>query len=128
MTDAQRPNLLSIFYRGDELPQPVKVLSQPNVPTLAARLAGLGDEKLHFGYGDIIGMLQSMSDSGKVAAPFVLQDQPGLDDVLAQTPDTTSIGRAVGEPAPGQAPATNPPPTVGVNAPGASVTPSVRPN
>ena len=130
MTDAQRPNLLSIFYRGDELPQPVKVLSQPNVPTLAARLAGLGDEKLHFGYGDIIGMLQSMSDSGKVAASFVLQDQPGLEDVLAQTPDTTSIGRAVGEPGSSgqQTPGNNPPPAVGVNAPAPSITPSVRPN
>jgi len=99
-TDAEKPNQLSVFYRGSELQQPVKTASRPNVAELAARLGGLGDQKLHFGYGDIVGILQSMADHGKVSATFVLQDQPGRDDLLNDIPDTTGNGngRAVGEP------------------------------
>jgi len=97
-TDAERPNQLSVFYRGDDVQEPVKVASRPNVAELAARLGGAGDEKLHFGYGDIVGILQSLADRGKVSATFVLQDQPGVDDVLAEAPDTTGGGRPVGEP------------------------------
>ena len=97
-TDAERPNQLSVFYRGDDVQEPVKVASRPNVAELAARLGGAGDQKLHFGYGDVIGILQSLADRGKVSATFVLQDQPGVDDVLAEGPDTTGGGRAVGEP------------------------------
>jgi hypothetical protein len=125
--DVQRPNLLSVFYRGDQTQQPVKTLSRPYVAELAARLGGAGDEKLHFGYGDVIGILQSLSDRGKVAAAFMLQDQPGVDEALADTHDATgggfgeNVGRPVGEPAPApQAPPLTPSapaPTVGVNAP-----------
>ncbi|MDB5324119.1 MAG: flgI [Phycisphaerales bacterium] len=118
-TDAEKPSQLSVFYRGSELSQPVKTASRPNVAELAARLGGLGDEKLHFGYGDIVGILQSMADRGKVSATFVLQDQPGVDDVLVDTPDTTGGGRAVGDPGIPQTPATGAPragtPTAGVN-------------
>ena len=124
-TSAQRPNLLSIFYRGDELPEPVNTLSRPNVAELAARLGGSGDEKLRFSYGDIVGMLQSMSDSGKVSSPFVLQDVPLVDESLLDTPDGTGGGgggRPVGEPTvpvpPARAAAgtVDVPPAVGVNA------------
>ncbi len=119
-TDAERPSLLSVFYRGDDVQEPVKTASRPNVAELAARLGGAGDQKLHFGYGDIIGILQSMVDRGKVAATFVLQDQPGVGDMLAGTPDLSGGGRAVGEPATDgprtAAPGVGAPPTVGVNA------------
>jgi hypothetical protein len=114
-TDAERPTQLSVFYRGDDVVEPVKVASRPNVAELAARLGGAGDEKLHFGYGDIIGILQSMADRGKVSATFVLQDQPGIEDVLAQGPDTSSGGRAVGEPS-----VATPAPGPEVRAPGAT--------
>jgi hypothetical protein len=103
-TDARRPELLSIYYRGDDVPQPIQTLSQPNVPVLVGRLGGLGDEKLRFGYGDIVGMLQSMADDRKISAAFVLQDVPVVDDTLIDTPDATGGGgRPVGE-------ATAPPP------------------
>lgn len=101
MTDAEKPNQLSVFYRGSDLQEPVKTASRPNVAELVARLGGLGDEKLHFGYADIVGILQSMADHGKVSATFVLQDQPGREDLLVDVPDNagnTGNGRAVGEP------------------------------
>jgi len=105
-TSPENPSLLSIFYRGDELPAPVSTRSRPNVAELAARLGGAADEKLRFGYGDIVGILQSMADSGKVASAFVLQDQPAVEEALLSVPDVTGsggnvggAGRPVGEPA-----------------------------
>jgi hypothetical protein len=101
-TDSANPSLLSIFYRGDELPAPVSTRSHANVAELVARLGGAADERLRFGYADIVGILQSMADSGKVASAFVLQDQPGLEDALLGIPDATGgsgNGRPVGEPA-----------------------------
>jgi len=112
-TDAEKPRQLSIFYRGADVREPVKEASGPNVAELVARLGGLGDEKLHFGYGDIVGILQSLADRGKVGAAFVLQDQPGVEEQIAQTPDAMGNGRAVGEPTMTTAP---PAPTIGANA------------
>ena len=101
-TAADNPQLLSIFYRGDELQVPISTKSRPNVAELAARLGGSADERLRFGYADIVGILQSMADKGKVASAFVLQDQPGVEDALLGTPDASAPGgggRPVGEPA-----------------------------
>jgi hypothetical protein len=130
-TNSQNPGVLSIFYRGDELPAPVSTRSHANVAELAARLGGSGDERLHFSYGDIVGILQSMADSGKVASAFMLQDQPGVEDALVETPDGTGGGgRPVGEPAPRADVTAQAPPTVGVNAdrPTGNGAPSGRPN
>jgi len=96
-TNNTNPSLLSIFYRGNELQEPVSTLARPVLFDLVARLGGAGDEKLHFSYADIIGILQSMSESGKISAPFVLQDQAGVENALVATPDASG-GREVGEP------------------------------
>jgi hypothetical protein len=77
---AEQPQYLSIFYRGDELAAPVKTLSRPYVAELASRLGGAGDEKLQFGYGDVVAILQSMSDAGKLGGAFVLQDMPSVEE------------------------------------------------
>jgi hypothetical protein len=123
MTDAEKPNQLSVFYRGSDLQQPVKTASRPNVAELIARLGGLGDEKLHFGYADIVGILQSMADHGKVSATFVLQDQPGREDLLVDIPDNTGGGRAVGEPTiPQHEPAATGAPRAGTPAVGSNAT------
>jgi hypothetical protein len=92
-----QPQLLSIFYRGDELPETVKTLSRPYIAEVVARLGGGGDQKLQFGYGDVVAILQSMADGGKLAASFVLQDMPGVED-FATTPDFTADGRPAGDP------------------------------
>jgi hypothetical protein len=110
-TNTSNPNLLSIFYRGAELQEPITAIARPAIFDLVARLGG-ADEKLHFGYGDIVGILQSMSDSGKISAPFVLQDRPGVEDAISSIPDDTT-GRQIGEPLPSTMPA----PTVGTDAP-----------
>jgi hypothetical protein len=81
-------NTVTIFYRGDELKNPVTVLSTPSLPELVARLAGDNDAGvtgLRFGYADIVGIVQEMIDQKRVAgisgqqrllASFVLQDPP----------------------------------------------------
>jgi hypothetical protein len=99
MTNIDNPKLLSVFYRGDELQQPVSTVALPVLFDLTARLGGAGDEKLHFSYGDIVGILQSLADSGKISAAFVLQDQPGIEDALNATPDASGGGRVVDNPA-----------------------------
>jgi hypothetical protein len=126
-TNVENPGLLSIFYRGDELQVPVSTRSRPNVAELAARLGGAADERLRFGYGDVVGILQSMADSGKVASAFVLQDQPGVEDALMSIPDATGgsgNGRPVGEPA--TAPRAEATPRPGV--PAAQGAPAARAN
>ena len=121
-TNVSNPSLLSIFYRGSDFQEPVSTLARPVLFDLVARLGGAGDEKLHFGYGDIIGILQSMADSGKISAVFVLQDQAGVEDALAATPDASGGGRPLGDPA-------TRPATVGMDAKPATNVPSVtRPN
>ena len=63
----------------------MRTFSGPTVVELAARLGGAGDEKLRFGYGEVVAMLQSMVDSGKVAATFVMQDLPQSADEFEDT-------------------------------------------
>ncbi|HYE19192.1 MAG TPA: flagellar basal body P-ring protein FlgI [Tepidisphaeraceae bacterium] len=94
--DARKPQLLSVFYRGEEMQEPVAALSRPLIVELAARLGGGSDDKFRFSYGEIVAMLQTMADTGKVASSFVLQDIPGLEEQFGDIADASS-GRSVGE-------------------------------
>jgi Flagellar P-ring protein/HEAT repeats len=127
-SDPNRRNVLSIFYRGPELQQPVNTASGPTIVELAARLGGAGTEGgrgLRFGYGEVVAMLQSLADSGKVSAAFVMQDLPnsgedfddsGTRQVAGGPP--TGVGRPVGEPGPANAANVNAAPAKpGVGAP-----------
>ena len=91
-----QPQMLTIFYRGDELPQPVRATSGSSVIEIAARLGGGGDEKLRFGYGEVVGILQSMVDSGKLSSALVLQDVNNTADSFTDDGETPSGGRPVG--------------------------------
>jgi hypothetical protein len=64
-----KEKFVDIFYRGTEFREPVRVLSNPHLDEIIARLGGDGaieDAKLNFGYGDVVGMLQSLTESRKV--------------------------------------------------------------
>jgi flagellar basal body P-ring protein FlgI len=96
-SDGSRP-VLKIFYRGKEVPQPTTVLSHPDVAELIARLGGEPHDvkdRLNFSYGDILGILQALADSGKfyatspggqtAVASFVLQDISGTQNEIVDT-------------------------------------------
>lgn len=107
-SNPQKANQLSIFYRGDEYQAPVVTQSRPIAPELAARLGGAGEEKLRFGYGEIVAILQKLCVSHNVPAAFVLQDVAGVDETFIATGQNSS--RPVGEAAPsttGTAPVSN---------------------
>jgi hypothetical protein len=66
-----KEKFVDIFYRGTEHREPVRILSHPDLAQIIARLGGDGpveDAKLNFGYGDVVAMLQSLTESRKVVA------------------------------------------------------------
>jgi hypothetical protein len=83
-----RNNLLSIFYRGPSVREPVKQLTTPDVAEIVARLGGRGPEgeaKLDFTYGEIVAILgkfaeQNISSRRAARRPvnFVLQEPPAI--------------------------------------------------
>jgi hypothetical protein len=87
-----------LFYRGDELPRPIKIFSKPDVAEIVARLGGEGpvdEANFEFTYGDIVSILQSLGDSRKMSiardghtipAAYVLQDLPAMQDEINSAP------------------------------------------
>jgi flagellar basal body P-ring protein FlgI len=89
-SDETNPSAINIFYRGAELAKPVSIVSTPSLPELVAILAGDSDSDfsvhgLHFGYADVVAILQNLIDQQRVSglqgnqrllASFVLQE-PG---------------------------------------------------
>jgi hypothetical protein len=79
---------VTVFYRGIGMRKPVTVYTTPSLPELVARLAGdtsEGASGLHFGYADVVAILQGLIDQQRVSglcgqqrllASFMLQ-QPG---------------------------------------------------
>jgi hypothetical protein len=100
----KKQDVLGIYYRDPRLPgkeSAVKVLSRPDVAELAARLAGegaVGQQRLDFSYGEVVAILQSLSDKGDIvssrrgpdgrllAASFVLQETGGAADEVRSAP------------------------------------------
>ena len=62
---------VTIFYRGMDVEKPVRVESNPDVAEIAARLGGVGsagEDTLNFNYGDVVAMLQALSDARQVSS------------------------------------------------------------
>jgi hypothetical protein len=108
---------LAIYYR-DPRPgareRPVKVLSRLDVAELAARLGGegaRGEPRLDFSYGEVVAILQALSDKGDIvssrrgpdgrllAASFVLE-APRMQDEVNSAP-VIDEGRPQGDAPPG---------------------------
>lgn len=79
-------NILNVFYRDEGRPTPVQVQSGPDLWELVARLGGAKDDGLHFSYGDIVAVLQSMTEKKAVAASFVLQQLPDVAREVEKAP------------------------------------------
>jgi hypothetical protein len=79
-------NVLNVFYRDEGRPTPVQVQSGPDLWELVARLGGAKEDGLHFSYGDIVAVLQSMIDKKAVAATFMLQQLPEVAREVEQAP------------------------------------------
>lgn len=79
-------NVLNVFYRDEGRPTPVQVQSGPDLWELVARLGGAKDDGLHFSYGDIVAILQSLTEKKTVAAAFVLQQLPEVAREVERAP------------------------------------------
>ena len=102
LTISSAPNTqtLTIFYRplaspGGSVPPAVKVLSRPDLAEIVARLGGVGGGGLSFNYGDVVSILNALTDAKKlsamadgqrVPAQFVLQEMPLVEDSIFSAP------------------------------------------
>jgi len=103
----EREKFVHLFTREAEDGKSLAVLSNPDAGEIVARLGGVGpaqqERKFNFSYGDVIGVLQGLADrrlllatdkaGRKVAAAFVLQEAPGVEDTLNSAPAIPAAGR-----------------------------------
>jgi hypothetical protein len=94
----QRNRHVTVFYRGPGSRQPISVLSRPDLVELVARLGGEGapgEKAMDFSYGDVVAILQAMSDGQKITgssggarvpATFVLQALPDVEEEMLTAP------------------------------------------
>ena len=108
MNDQGKAKTVKIIYREPGSDTPLQVASSLDVAEFIGRMGGLSDEGLHFNYGDIVAILQALSDpkSQKLAAAFKLQD-PRMDGIMPDTsltpvgqPNTVGRPQAAGDTAP----------------------------
>lgn len=98
MTAQPNDQGITLFYR-DDYAKPVRLLSRPDVADIIARLGGEGaddEARLDFTYGEILAILQALSDQRKVVAPrgrgemavasLVLQEAPMVEQQIEQAP------------------------------------------
>jgi hypothetical protein len=90
---------VTIFFRDRWLPNPVTMLSHPDVAEVVHRLGGGGGEeeaKLDFTYGEVLAILQELGEKRKMVAyarngapaeaQFVLQESPRTEDEILSAP------------------------------------------
>ncbi|MGE5610306.1 MAG: flagellar basal body P-ring protein FlgI [Bacillota bacterium] len=67
-------------------------LNRPDLHELLYRLGGGSDDGFRFGYSDLVGILQGLSDGHHIAAAFMLQDSPALRDAIEDAPPLVEPG------------------------------------
>lgn len=90
---------VTLFYRDAQRPEPIEMSSHPDVAEIIARLAGAqgdGMEQFNFTYGEVLAILQGLSDQQKmqvvrptgeqVAAAFMMSDPPDVRDAIGNAP------------------------------------------
>jgi hypothetical protein len=105
ISSTDQPNrAVTLFQRADGLPRPVKMLSKPDIAEIVARLGGEGpvdEDNFDFSYGDVVSILQALGDSKRmcvahegrtIAAAFVLQDLPAVQDEINTAPKIDDVG------------------------------------
>jgi hypothetical protein len=105
LTISSDPGLatVTIFYRpptpgAAKAPNPIKVVSRPDIAEIVARLGGEGfegDKPFDFNYGEVVAILSKMADSKKLTAvangakhpaTFMLQEIPDVRDSIYSAP------------------------------------------
>jgi hypothetical protein len=99
-----RPHTLNIFYREEGRRNPVQALSNPDVGEIIARLGGATDDGLHFNYGDVVAILQGLVAREQLSAAFVLQQAPGIEREIQESPSLPDQGRPQANATSGQSP------------------------
>lgn len=126
---------LTIFHRPPGNDRPVQLLSRTDLKEVVGWLGGAGrepDTRINLGYGDVVAIVQALADdrrlyalsapSGPVPVAFVLQEAPGVSDLIADAPPIVPRPRGQrGDQAPAIKPVTRP-------AGGAGVGPQVKVN
>ena len=105
ISSAGQKKTVTIYYRGMDVRKPIKIESNPDIAEIAARMGGVGvagEPTLNFSYGDVVAMLQGLSDghqvgsvvNGKlVSAAFVMQESPGIQQDILTAPAIPDQGR-----------------------------------
>jgi hypothetical protein len=76
---------VTLFDRTSDV-SGITVRMRPDVMELIYRLGGGTDDRLRFGYAEVVGILHGLSDGRHLAAAFVLQDLPGLQEAIEDAP------------------------------------------
>jgi hypothetical protein len=101
--------VLKLFYRGREIGKPLAIDSLPDLAEVISRLGGDGQpgtRRFQFNYGEIVGLVQAMSDQKKIVAAvgtgatarrantsFVLQEAGAIEDTIYSAPVIPGTGR-----------------------------------
>lgn len=86
------------FRREDEKKEPLRMLSRPDIAEIVARLGGEGaptEDRFDFSYGEIVAVLQSLSQQKKITAatngqarlaPFIFEQPRETQDLIQTAP------------------------------------------
>lgn len=101
--------IVNLFYRGREIGKPLSMPSRPDIAEIVARLGGEGEpggRRFAFTYGDVVGLIQALSDQKKLTAvigsgaqarrlptSFVLQEASQIEDTIYAAPAIPGTGR-----------------------------------
>ena len=78
---------VTIFDRTSDLrPGGLQAKTRPDLYEVIWRLAGGGGDGFRFGYSDLVGILQGLSNGKHISASFVLQDLPSMRDEVEEAP------------------------------------------
>jgi hypothetical protein len=78
---------VTIFDRtSDFRPGGVQAKARPDLYEVIYRLAGGNGDGFRFGYSDLVGILQGLSNGKHISAAFVLQDLPSMRDEVEEAP------------------------------------------
>jgi hypothetical protein len=94
---------VTVFDRTSKLnPGGIQAQFRPDLYEVIWRLAGGGDDGFRFGYSDLVGILQGLSNGKHIPASFVLQDAPTVKGEIEDAPPIVDPrGQPTAQAAPG---------------------------
>jgi len=78
---------VTVFDRTSKInPSGIQAQFRPDLFEVLLRLAGSSEEGFRFGYSDLVGILQGLSNGKHIPAAFVLQDAPAVKGEIEEAP------------------------------------------